>query len=312
MSSSGIAFVFPGQGSQSVGMLEDYFSKEKQFNYVFDVSREVLGTDFKDLILNGSPEDLSSTVTTQPLMLTANNAIWESLELDVQDVTVMAGHSLGEISAYVAAKTFTFEDALELVSARAKFMQEAVPEGEGAIAAIIGLTFNELESICVSISDENSVVELANINSLNQIVISGTKGAVDLALQRCSEVGAKRTLLLPMSVPAHCALMKPASERFKEVLNSVKMQEPKCNVIQNVDASSSNNIDIISENLISQIYSPVRWEEIMNSFSKLSIRNCIECGPGKVLSGLIKRSIIDASVISLDNYESFQNKEDFL
>ncbi len=312
MSSSGIAFVFPGQGSQSVGMLEDYFSKEKQFNYVFDVSREVLGIDFKDLILNGSPEDLSSTVTTQPLMLTANNAIWESLELDVQDVTVMAGHSLGEISAYVAAKTFTFEDALELVSARAKFMQEAVPEGEGAIAAIIGLTFNELESICVSISDENSVVELANINSLNQIVISGTKGAVDLALQRCSEVGAKRTLLLPMSVPAHCALMKPASERFKEVLNSVKMQEPKCNVIQNVDASSSNNIDIISENLISQIYSPVRWEEIMNSFSKLSIRNCIECGPGKVLSGLIKRSIIDASVISLDNYESFQNKEDFL
>jgi len=312
MSTSGIAFVFPGQGSQSVGMLEDYFSKEKQFNYVFDVSREVLGTDFKDLILNGSPEDLSSTVTTQPLMLTANNAIWESLELDVQDVTVMAGHSLGEISAYVAAKTFTFEDALELVSARAKFMQEAVPEGEGAIAAIIGLTFNELESICVSISDENSVVELANINSLNQIVISGTKGAVDLALQRCSEVGAKRTLLLPMSVPAHCALMKPASERFKEVLNSVKMQEPKCNVIQNVNASSSNNIDIISENLISQIYSPVRWEEIMNSFSKLSIRNCIECGPGKVLSGLIKRSIIDASVISLDNYESFQNKEDFL
>ena len=312
MSTSGIAFVFPGQGSQSVGMLEDYFSKEKQFNYVFDVSREVLGIDFKDLILNGSPEDLSSTVTTQPLMLTANNAIWESLELDVQDVTVMAGHSLGEISAYVAAKTFTFEDALELVSARAKFMQEAVPEGEGAIAAIIGLTFNELESICVSISDENSVVELANINSLNQIVISGTKGAVDLALQRCSEEGAKRTLLLPMSVPAHCALMKPASERFKEVLNSVKMQEPKCNVIQNVDASSSNNIDIISENLISQIYSPVRWEEIMNSFSKLSIRNCIECGPGKVLSGLIKRSIIDASVISLDNYESFQNKEDFL
>jgi [acyl-carrier-protein] S-malonyltransferase len=312
MSTSGIAFVFPGQGSQSVGMLEDYFSKEKQFNYVFDVSREVLGTDFKDLILNGSPEDLSSTVTTQPLMLTANNAIWESLELDVQDVTVMAGHSLGEISAYVAAKTFTFEDALELVSARAKFMQEAVPEGEGAIAAIIGLTFNELESICVSISDENSVVELANINSLNQIVISGTKGAVDLALQRCSEVGAKRTLLLPMSVPAHCALMKPASERFKEVLNSVKMQEPKCNVIQNVNASSSNNIDIISENLISQIYSPVRWEEIMNSFSKLGIRNCIECGPGKVLSGLIKRSIIDASVISLDNYESFQNKEDFL
>ena len=307
-----VAFVFPGQGSQSVGMLEHYFSNEKKFNYVFDVSREVLGVDFKDLVLNGSPEDLSPTEITQPLMLTANNGIWECLDLEVEQVTVMAGHSLGEFSAFVAAKTFTFEDALMLVSSRAKFMQEAVPEGKGAIAAIIGLTFDDLNSICLSISEENSLVELANINSSNQIVISGTKEAVDLALQRCSEAGAKRAMLLPMSVPAHCKLMKPASKKFKEVLNTIKMQEPICDVIQNVDASMNNNVDKISENLISQIYSPVRWTDIMNSFNELTLEKCFECGPGKVLSGLIKRAVKDTVIISLDNYESFLDKENFI
>jgi len=307
-----IGFVFPGQGSQSVGMLEQYFINEKKFNYIFDLSREVLGVDFKDLILNGSPEDLSPTEITQPLMLTANNAIWECLELEAEQVSVMAGHSLGEFSAFVAAKTFTFEDALMLVSSRAKFMQEAVPEGKGAIAAIIGLTIDDLNSICLSISEENSLVELANINSFNQIVISGTKEAVDLAIQRSNEAGAKRTLLLPMSVPAHCKLMKPASNKFKEVLLSINIQEPKCNIIQNVDASINNNVEKICQNLISQIYSPVRWTDIMNLFSELKLKKYFECGPGKVLSGLIKRTVKDTSIISLDNYESFLDKENFI
>tara|TARA_B100000700_G_C14946618_1_gene809514 strand:+ start:127 stop:1062 length:936 start_codon:yes stop_codon:yes gene_type:complete len=310
--SKGIAFVFPGQGSQSVGMLELYFSNEKKFNYVFDQSREVLGVDFKDLILNGVSEDLSPTEITQPLMLTANNAIWECLEVELKDVTIMAGHSLGEFSALVAAKSLTFEDALILVSSRAKFMQEAVPEGEGAIAAIIGLSYKDLNSICLSISNEDLIVELANINSSNQIVISGTKKAVDIAIKESNEAGAKRALLLPMSVPAHCKLMKPASEKFKKVLNSINMQEPKCNVIQNVDASINNSIVKISENLISQIYSPVRWTDIMNSFNKLTLGKCIECGPGKVLSGLMKRTLKDTEIISLDNYESFIDKENLI
>ena len=310
--SKGIAFVFPGQGSQSVGMLELYFSNEKKFNYVFDQSREVLGVDFKDLILNGVSEDLSPTEITQPLMLTANNAIWECLEVELKDVTIMAGHSLGEFSALVAAKSLTFEDALILVSSRAKFMQEAVPEGEGAIAAIIGLSYKDLNSICLSISNEDLIVELANINSSNQIVISGTKKAVDIAIKESNEAGAKRALLLPMSVPAHCKLMKPASEKFKKVLNSINMQEPKCNVIQNVDASINNSIVKISENLISQIYSPVRWTDIMNSFNKLTLGKCIECGPGKVLSGLMKRTLKDKEIISLDNYESFIDKENLI
>ncbi len=310
--SQGVAFVFPGQGSQSVGMLEHYFSNEKKFNYVFDISKEILGVDFKDLVLNGTAEDLSPTEITQPLMLTANNAIWECLEIEVQNVTIMAGHSLGEISAFVAAKALTFEDALRLVSSRAKFMQEAVPEGKGAIAAIIGLTYEDLNSICLSISNEGSLVELANINSSNQIVISGTKEAVDLAIQTCGEAGAKRALLLPMSVPAHCELMKPASEKFKEVLNSINMQAPKCDVIQNVDAAINSNVEKISENLISQIYKPVRWTDIMNSFSELTLGKCIECGPGKVLSGLMKRTLKDAQIISLDDYELFLDKENLI
>ena len=310
--SRGVAFVFPGQGSQSIGMLEEYFSKEKKFNYVFDKSKEVLGVDFRDLVLNGSPEDLSPTEVTQPLMLTANNAIWECLEIEAEEVAIMAGHSLGEFSALVAAKTLTFEDALTLVSSRAKFMQEAVPDGEGAIAAIIGLTYKDLNLICQSISNESSLVELANINSSNQIVISGTKEAINIAIQRCTEEGAKKAVLLPMSVPAHCELMKPASEKFKVVLNSIHMQEPKCNVIQNVDASITNNVLKISENLISQIYSPVRWTDIMDSFNELKLGRCIECGPGKVLSGLMKRALKDTQIVPLDNYESFLDKENLI
>ena len=307
--SHGVGFVFPGQGSQSIGMLNPYFSKEKKFNYVFDKSKEILGVDFKDLLLKGTPEDLSPTEITQPLMLTANNAIWECLAIEPKEVNVMAGHSLGEYSALVSAKSLTFEDALILVSSRAKFMQEAVPEGEGAIAAIIGLTYEDLNSICLSICNQGLLVELANINSSNQIVISGTKRAVDKAIERSIEAGAKRAVLLPMSVPAHCELMKPASEKFEKVLNSINIQEPKCDVIQNVDASITNNVVKISENLISQIYSPVRWTDIMNLFNNLKLGKCIECGPGKVLSGLMKRTLKGTEIISLDNYESFLDKE---
>ena len=310
--SQGVGFVFPGQGSQSIGMLNPYFSKEKKFNYVFDKSKEILGVDFKDLLLKGTAEDLSPTEITQPLMLTANNAIWECLAIEPKEVTVMAGHSLGEYSALVSAKSLTFEDALILVSSRAKFMQEAVPEGEGAIAAIIGLTYEDLNSICSSICNEGLLVELANINSSNQIVISGAKKAVDKAIERSIEAGAKRALMLPMSVPAHCELMKPASEKFKKALNSINIQEPKCNVMQNVDASITNNVVQISENLISQIYSPVRWTDIMNFFNNLKLGKCIECGPGKVLSSLMKRTLKGTEIISLDNYESFLGKENII
>ena len=309
---SRVAFVFPGQGSQSVGMLEHYFSNEEKFNYVFDTAKEVLGIDFKDLVLNGSHEDLSQTQITQPLMLTANNAIWECLEFSPKNIKIMAGHSLGEFSAFVAAKSFSFEEGLMLVSARAKYMQDAVPEGKGAIAAVIGLNFDQLSSICASVSKENSLVQLANINSSNQIVISGTKEAVNLALEKSKEAGAKRALLLPMSVPAHCELMKPASEKFKEVLTSINIQKPLCDVLQNVDAYASVNVDQIYENLIQQIYKPVQWTNIMSYLEAISIDKYIECGPSKVLSGLIKRGVKEASIISLDNYDSFLDMENLI
>ncbi len=310
--SSRVAFVFPGQGSQSVGMLEHYFSNEEKFNYVFDTAKEVLGINFKELVLNGSPEDLSQTQITQPLMLTANNAIWECLELSAENIQIMAGHSLGEFSAFVAAKSFSFEEGLILVSARAKYMQEAVPKGVGAIAAVIGLNFNQLSTICTSINKENSLVQLANINSSNQIVISGTKEAVNLALEKSKEEGAKRAQLLPMSVPAHCELMKPASEKFKEVLNSINIQMPLCGVLQNVDASMSDNVDQIYENLIQQIYKPVQWTNTMKYLEGISIDKFVECGPSKVLSGLIKRSVKEASIISLDNYDYFLDRENLI
>ncbi len=311
--SSRVAFVFPGQGSQYVGMLDHYFSNEEKFNYVFDTAKEVLGINFKELVLNGTPEDLSQTQITQPLMLTANNAIWESLELSAENIEIMAGHSLGEFSAFVAAKSFTFEEGLMLVSARAKYMQEAVPEGKGAIAAVIGLNFDQLSNICDLVTKETvSLVQLANINSSNQIVISGTKEAVNLALNMSTQEGAKRALLLPMSVPAHCELMKPASDKFKEVLNSINIQKPLCDVLQNVDASVSGNVDQIYENLVQQIYKPVQWTNIMNYLEGIAIDKYIECGPSKVLSGLIKRGVKEASIISLDNYDSFLDKENLI
>ena len=310
--SKGLAFVFPGQGSQSVGMLEHYFTKEKKFKNCFDLSKEVLGIDFQDLVLNGKPDDLSSTEITQPLMLTANQAIWECLEFQPEDITVMAGHSLGEFSAFVASQALSFEDALMLVTQRAKFMQEAVPDGKGAIAAIIGLNLDELDSICSSVSEKDSLVQLANINSSNQIVISGTRDAVSLAINKCNEAGAKRAVFLPMSVPAHCKLMEPASKKFQLVLEKINIQMPKCNVVQNVDASIADNLEKIYENLISQIYNPVRWTDTMHSFDRFKIKKCIECGPGKILSGLIKRTLKDTIVISLDNYDSFLDRDDLI
>ena len=217
-----LGFAFPGQGSQSVGMLAEHFVTSKAFSNVFDISKEVLGTDFKELIEEGTAEDLAATQVTQPLLLTANYALWKSANIDPKSVDIMAGHSLGEYSAYVAAEAIKFEDALELVSLRAKYMQEAVKEGEGGIAAIIGLDTENLETICRNITEDGDLVSMANLNSDNQIVISGTKIGVDKAIVSCKENGAKRAIPLAMSVPSHCKLMTPASIKFSEDLNKVE------------------------------------------------------------------------------------------
>ena len=305
-----LGFVFPGQGSQSVGMLSEHFKSSKIFNSVFDVSREILDIDFKELIQNGTSEELSATEITQPLLLTANHALWKSTNFIPEKIDFMAGHSLGEYSAYIAAESLSFEDALFLVSARAKFMQEAVKDGEGGIAAIIGVPQEKLLKICNAISNEGHLVSMANLNSENQIVISGTKAGVDKAIESCKENGAKRAIPLAMSVPSHCKLMTPASIKFSEVLDKINFNEPKSKVIQNFSVIHTKDITAIKENLVSQLYSPVRWSEIMNFFESNNITEFYECGPSKVLTGLIKRQFKDVALYSLDDFGTLNSLMD--
>ena len=299
-----LGFAFPGQGSQSPGMLSEHLSQSKEVNQVFDISQEVLGIDFKKLIQEGTSEDLSPTQITQPLLLTANQALWKDLNIKPETVELMAGHSLGEYSAYVAAESITFEEALELVSLRAKYMQEAVPEGEGGIAAIIGLSHDQLLSICNQITDSGQLVSMANLNSENQVVISGTKEGVDKAIEVCKESGAKRAIPLAMSVPSHCKLMTPASQKFSLELDKINLLPPKTKVIQNFSVSHSDDVQTIKDNLVSQLYTPVRWFETMDYFIDAKITEFYECGPSKVLTGLIKRRFDNVVLNSLDNYET--------
>ena len=299
-----LGFAFPGQGSQSPGMLSEHLSQSKEVNQVFDISQEVLGIDFKKLIQEGTAEDLSPTQITQPLLLTANQALWKDLNIKPETVELMAGHSLGEYSAYVAAESITFEEALELVSLRAKYMQEAVPEGEGGIAAIIGLSHDQLLSICNQITDSGQLVSMANLNSENQVVISGTKEGVDKAIEVCKESGAKRAIPLAMSVPSHCKLMTPASQKFSLELDKINLLPPKTKVIQNFSVSHSDDVQTIKDNLVSQLYTPVRWFETMDYFIDAKITEFYECGPSKVLTGLIKRRFDNVVLNSLDNYET--------
>ena len=302
-----LGFVFPGQGSQSIGMLSEHFAGSKIFNDTFDIAREVLGVDFKKLILEGTAEDLSATQVTQPLLLTANHAIWKTTNISPSEVELMAGHSLGEYSAYVAAESLDFEEALTLVSLRAKFMQEAVKEGEGGIAAIIGLNYSELLTICNEITEDGNLVSMANINSDNQIVISGTKIAIDKAIEVCKDKGAKRAIPLAMSVPSHCKLMTPASIKFSEELDKIDLSPPKTQILQNFSVSHSNDLNVIKENLVSQLYSPVRWSETMDLFQKTQITKLYECGPAKVLTGLVKKRFRDIEVSSLSDYDTLNN-----
>ncbi len=305
-----LGFVFPGQGSQSIGMLSEHFAASKIFNNIFDIAKEVLGVDFKKLIFEGTTEDLSATEVTQPLLLTANHAIWKTTNISPSEVELMAGHSLGEYSAYVAAESLDFEEALILVSLRAKFMQEAVKEGEGGIAAIIGLNYSELLTICNEISEGGDLVSMANINSDNQIVISGTKIAIDKAVEVCKIKGAKRAIPLAMSVPSHCKLMTPASIKFSKELDKIDLVPPKTQVLQNFSVSHSDDLNEIKENLVSQLYSPVRWSEIMDYFEKTQITNLYECGPAKVLTGLCKKRFRDIEISSLSNYDTLNNLKD--
>jgi len=283
-----IAFVFPGQGSQSRGMMNSY-AEYAAVRDTFTEASDVLKQDLWQLVSEGSDADLSATVNTQPIMLTAGIAVyraWQSRHGAVP--IIMAGHSLGEYTALTAAGALRFEDALPLVRYRAECMQQAVPEGVGGIAAILGLDDNAVRAVCIE-GAQSEVLEAVNYNSPGQVVIAGNRTAVERGMELAKAKGAKRAILLPMSVPSHCLLMKGAAEQLREYLISVSVQVPPIPVLHNADVKSYTNSEMIKDAMVRQLYLPVRWVETVLEFGKQGITHNVECAPGKVLAGLNRR-----------------------
>jgi len=290
------AFVFPGQGSQSRGMMNGY-ADFPVVRATFDEASDVLKQDLWQLVTEGSDADLNATVNTQPIMLTAGVALYRAWKSQNGAVpTIMAGHSLGEYTALVAAGALRFVDALPLVRHRAQYMQQAVPEGVGGIAAILGLEDGVVRAVCAE-GAQGEVLEAVNYNSPGQVVIAGNRAAVERGMELAKSRGAKRAIMLPMSVPSHCSLLKDAAEQLRDYLKNVAMQAPSIPVLHNVDVESHSDIVAIKDALVRQLYSPVRWVETVLEFGKQGITHNVECAPGKVLAGLNKR--IDTSQQSL-------------
>ncbi|MEW9899300.1 ACP S-malonyltransferase [Chitinivorax sp. PXF-14] len=282
------AFVFPGQGSQSVGMLNG-FADLAVVKATIEEANTVLGFDLWSMIENGPQELLNQTINTQPAMLAAGVATYRAwLQLGGATPALMAGHSLGEYTALVAAGALSFADALQLVRFRAEAMQDAVAEGQGAMAAVLGLDDEPLIAACREAA-QGQVLEAVNFNSPGQVVIAGDKAAVERGIEACKARGAKRALLLPVSVPSHCALMKPAAARLADRLASVQIDTPVVPVLHNADVASHTDPATIRDALVRQLYSPVRWVETIQALAARGVTLVAECGPGKVLAGLNKR-----------------------
>ena len=288
------AFVFPGQGSQSVGMLNAFADHPAVVATLAEAS-DALGQDIGKLIAEGPAEELNLTTNTQPVMLTAAVAVYRAWQAAGGPTpTVVAGHSLGEYSALVAAGAIAFKDAVPLVRFRAKAMQEAVPVGEGGMAAILGLSDDDVRAACAEASVAG-VVEAVNFNAPAQVVIAGAKAAVEKACEIAKAKGAKRALPLPVSAPFHSSLLKPASDRLREYLANVTVNAPVIPVINNVDVAVVNDPATIKDALVRQAASPVRWVETVQKMKADGVTRVVECGPGKVLAGLVKR--IDGEIV---------------
>lgn len=287
------AFVFPGQGSQTVGMLADLAATYPQVEETFREASAVLGYDLWHLVSQGPAEELNKTWQTQPALLAASVAIYRVWQQQGgEQPSMMAGHSLGEYSALVCAGVLDFADAIKLVELRGKLMQEAVPEGTGAMQAIIGLDDASIRKACEE-SAQGQVVSPVNFNSPGQVVIAGNKEAVERAGAACKAAGAKRALPLPVSVPSHCALMKPAADKLAVALESITFNTPAVPVINNVDVKAETDAGAIRHALVRQLYSPVRWTESVEAMAAQGVTQLLEIGPGKVLTGLTKR-IVDS------------------
>ncbi|MGZ5037929.1 MAG: ACP S-malonyltransferase [Usitatibacter sp.] len=295
-----LAIVFPGQGSQSVGMMRG-FADMPIVEKTFLEANAILGVDLWTMVRDGPAEALNQTVNTQPVMLVAGIACWRAWQEKGGPMpSWLAGHSLGEYSALVAAQSIRFEDALPLVRFRAQAMQEAVPEGVGGIAAILGLEDGALADVCAGAA-QGEVVEPANLNSPGQVVVAGHRGAVERAMALAKEKGAKRAVMLPMSAPSHCSLMKPAAERLRARLEELEVRKPVIPVIHNRFVQSFDDPAKIREALVEQLYNPVRWIETIRFLGHKGVTRVVECGPGKVLAGLGKRIVPDIEYIALND-----------
>lgn len=296
------AFFFPGQGSQSLGMMNG-FEGRAVVEATFDEASAALGQDLWAMMNGSDAAPINETVNTQPLMLAAGVATYRAyLEAGGKTPAVVAGHSLGEYSALVAAGALSFADAVKLVRLRAELMQSAVPQGVGAMAAVLGLDDDQVQAICAQTA-QGEVVEAVNFNSPGQVVIAGNVAAVERAMAAAKEAGAKRALPLPVSVPSHCSLMKPAAEKLAEALQNVAIHTPQIRVIHNADVAAYDDADKIKDALVRQLYSPVRWTETVNALVAEGIAESAECGPGKVLAGLAKRINKEAACTALTNVE---------
>ncbi len=303
--SASLAFVFPGQGSQSLGMLADLAAQYGLIQETFGEASEVLGYDLWSLVQQGPEASLNETDKTQPAILTASVALWRLwlAEGGVRPAFV-AGHSLGEYSALVASEALAFTDAVRLVERRGQLMQQAVPAGQGGMAAILGLDDADVLAACAEVAN-GEVVSAVNFNAPGQVVIAGAAAAVERAIEACKARGAKRAMPLPVSVPSHCALMRPAAEQFAEAVNALAWQTPKIALVQNVSAAVPADLQSLQRDLLAQLYSPVRWVESVVALSEQGITELVECGPGKVLAGLNKRCVKGINTHNLDTPDAF-------
>lgn len=294
------AFVFPGQGSQKVGMLAELAAVYPLVKQTFEEASDLLDYDLWQLSQTGPEETLNQTDKTQPALLAAGVAVWRVWEQQGgPPPTMMAGHSFGEYTALVAAEALAFPDAVSLAEARGRFMQQAVPPGQGAMAAILGLDEAKLQEVCAEVVDQGQVVAAVNFNAPSQTVIAGHAPAVERAIAKATAIGAKKAVLLPVSVPAHCSLMQPAAEQMAERLAQVQIQSPKIPVIHNVDVSTKTQPEEICQALVAQLCQPVRWVETIQAMATAGVTQLFECGPGKVLAGLNKRIAKNMTASSL-------------
>ncbi len=301
---STLAFIFPGQGSQQLGMLSELAERYAVVRSTFEEASNALDYDLWNLVQDGPVEELNRTDITQPAILAASVAVWRVWkELEGARPAWLAGHSLGEYSALVCSGAMDFADGIRLVRKRGEFMQEAVPSGQGAMAAILGLDADKVEEAC-AVSAQGEVVAAVNYNAPGQIVIAGNVAAVERAILACQQAGARRAMPLPVSVPSHCELMRPAAEQLANELNLIQLSKPRVPVVQNVHAAPETEVAAIRENLVAQLFKPVRWIESIEFMAQQGVDTYVECGPGKVLVGLNKRIVKTAKSLAVNDPDS--------